>query len=100
MVKIIWTEKAYHDLDHIGNYIITEGFPSYASKALNYLIESTSILKQFPLAGRMVPEFGRSDIRELIRMRYRIVYRVVNPFRVDILTIYHSSRLMPDLSDL
>ncbi len=33
-------------------------------------------LEEFPLSGRVVPEFGRRDIREVICGDYRIIYRV------------------------
>jgi plasmid stabilization system protein ParE len=45
-----------------------------------------------------VPEFGREDIRELLKGNYRIIYRAAE-YRVEILTIYHSARMV-DESDI
>jgi len=33
-------------------------------------------------------------LRELIRGSYRIVYRIVDKDRIDILTVHHSARLL------
>ena len=35
----------------------------------------TAQLADFPLSGRVVPEIGRKEIRELILPHYRIIYR-------------------------
>ena len=50
-------------------------------------------LTDFPRSGRVVPEFERSDIRELIVQSYRIVYRVRGE-DVEILTVHHGARLL------
>ncbi len=92
MVKIVWTHNAYKDLNDIGNYIEEVSFPSRASKVLDTLIDSTSILQQFPLLGRMVPEYQHPDIREIIRINFRIVYRIVNSSRIDILSVQYSAK--------
>lgn len=39
-------------------------------------------------------------IHELIRLKYRIVYLVLNEGRIDILTVQHSAKLLPDLPTL
>ena len=81
MVEVKWTDFAIQNLNEIGDYIEKKSYTSYASR--------------FPLAGRMVPEFQDTTIRELIRMNhYRIVYRVVNESRIDILTVHHSARIL------
>jgi toxin ParE1/3/4 len=33
-------------------------------------------------------------VRELLLGNYRIIYRIVSDFRVDILTVYHSKRIL------
>ena len=55
-------------------------------------------LENFPLSGRIVPEFGQEYIREIIFGSYRIVY-LVGEEEVSILTVFHSSRLLK-VSDL
>ncbi len=43
-----------------------------------------------------MPEFGISYLRELIYDDYRIVYKIVDGAQIDIITIQHSSRNMPE----
>jgi plasmid stabilization system protein ParE len=50
------------------------------------------LLKTQPDSGRMVDEFERSDIKELLEGNYRIIYRKVNSSQIEILTIHHSAR--------
>ncbi|MGF7215589.1 plasmid stabilization system protein ParE [Spirosoma lacussanchae] len=42
--------------------------------------------------GRKVPEFDLPTLRELIHNDYRIVYKLVDDEKIDIITIQHSSR--------
>ena len=44
----------------------------------------------------MVPERGEREIREVIVKPYRVVYRV-QLGRVEIITVFRSTRLFPDL---
>jgi toxin ParE1/3/4 len=92
MVKIKWTNLTLRDLDEIGEFISKDSL-RYAQMTVNYLFESESLLKTHPKAGRVVPEFMEEDLRELIRGSYRVVYRIVDKNRIDILTVHHSARL-------
>ena len=96
MVEIKWTNFAIQNLNDIGDYIEQHSYRQ-ASKMVNYLFDSVSILETFPLSGRIVPEYDTYHVRELIRSNYRIVYLVLNDKRIDILTIHHSAQLLPDL---
>jgi len=69
----------------------------YAQRVVNYLFDSVDILEHNPLAGRKVPEFNDRTIRELIRINYRIVYKLINENNIDIITVHHSARLLKDL---
>jgi addiction module RelE/StbE family toxin len=92
MVEIKWTNFAIENLKEIGDHIEKDSL-KYAEIVVNSLFDSTEILEQYPLSGRVVPEFNDNNIRELIRGSYRIVYRILNENRIDILTIHHSARL-------
>ena len=52
-----------------------------------------SVLPDNPRCGRVVPEIGSSDIRELIFRGYRIVYRVTGD-ALEILTVFEGHRLL------
>ena len=43
--------------------------------------------------GRIVPEFGQTLLRELVRPPYRIVYRI-DPEQIRIVRIWRSARLL------
>jgi toxin ParE1/3/4 len=53
---------------------------------------ATKVLTKFPVIGKVVSEINQKDIRELIEGNYRIIYKVVSEFQVDILTVHHSAR--------
>jgi plasmid stabilization system protein ParE len=68
--------------------------PTYALGIARNLYHAAETLVAFPESGRVVPERGQLDIRELIRPPYRIIYRRGTDL-VEILTIHHSSRPLP-----
>ena len=91
MVRLTWTDQAIDDLGKIGDYI-AENSERYAKLTIKKLYERTEILKQFPLAGRVVPEKNEENVRELIEGSYRIIYEIFPDNQIYILTVYHGSR--------
>jgi plasmid stabilization system protein ParE len=81
------------DLKNIYEYIAADS-SYYAKIHINRIRTKARALKQQPRLGRVVPEMGIENIRELIFGSYRIIYRIVNPERIDIITIYHSARIL------
>jgi plasmid stabilization system protein ParE len=71
--------------------LIAEENPKAAADWVRGLFDSVRPLTEFPEMGRVVPEVGRSDIREIMFRGYRIVYRVAPRF-VEILTVRHGKR--------
>ena len=49
-----------------------------------------------PNAGRMVPEFGRADIREVLLRHYRIIYRV-EAAEIVVLAVFGGGQLVTPL---
>lgn len=94
MVKITWTDNAYLDLKNIHDYISKDS-KKYAYLQVNRIKEKTKILKTYPNSGRIVPEVNQENIRELIEGNYRIIYRIKNSNRIDILSIFHAARILP-----
>lgn len=91
MVKIVWTEQSVFDLKYILDYISKDS-KRYAENQIRRIKAKTLILKTQPESGRIVPELGIMQIRELIEGNYRIVYRFLGNELVEILTIHHSAR--------
>jgi plasmid stabilization system protein ParE len=98
MVKVIWTDTAIQDLVDIGNHIAKDS-ERYAEVTVERLFNSADILENFPKAGKMIPEFENELIRELIRGSYRIVYHVIDDFRIDIITVHNCARLLGNTYD-
>jgi toxin ParE1/3/4 len=96
-IKIIWTPQAQEDLREIRDFIARDA-PITAASYVRRLSESVNRLRTFPEGGSVVPEVGDATIREIFFGQYRIIYRV-GERRVEILTVYHSARLL-DGSDL
>ena len=91
MVKIVWTRQSADELKDIFDYIAKDS-RRYAENQVKRIKEKTQVLKTQPESGRIVPELEIEQIRELIEGAYRIVYRLIEKSRVEILTIHHSSR--------
>lgn len=96
MVKIIWTETAIQDIQDIAEYIAKDSV-RYAEITAMELFEAVDILEKLPKAGVKVPEFDEESIRQLIRGNYRIVYFIINDFRIDILTVHNTARLLKNV---
>ena len=62
------------------------------------LISETDHLQEFPELGRIVPEYRRDNIREIVFRPYRIVYRVDHERKLcQIARVWHSARGIPQL---
>ncbi len=89
-MKLQWTEPAVNALQGIHDYIALDK-PFYAARFIERIVITAERLKDFPQIGRMVPEAGREDVRELVFQGYRIIYRPLTD-RIQILTVVHGSR--------
>jgi len=90
MVQIKWTEKSSRHLEAIFEYIAHDS-KVYAGRFVKSIINSTSILKTQPLAGRKVPEINDESIREIFHKDYRIIYKVKDNDLIEILAVYHGA---------
>jgi toxin ParE1/3/4 len=94
-MKLFWTENAKQDLLSIKRYIAIDN-PVAAKRWVQRLRERARNALNAPLAGRVVPEMSREDIRELIEGNYRIVYQVFAD-RLMILTVFEGHQLFPQV---
>jgi toxin ParE1/3/4 len=95
MVKVIWTARSLKDLEEIGEYISKDS-SKYAELTLEKLIETANLIEHNQLIGRIVPEVKQKIIREIITGNYRIIYKTKAKEYAYILTVHHSSRLLPN----
>lgn len=93
MVKIIWSDRSIEDINNIAEFIAKDS-TKYAKIQVQRFFDRIEILIAHPYAGRIVPEINDKTIRELIIGNYRIIYRIVSEYQIDILTVHHSRRLL------
>ncbi|MCP4677964.1 MAG: type II toxin-antitoxin system RelE/ParE family toxin [Deltaproteobacteria bacterium] len=95
-LPIHWSDKAKADLSDIGDFIARDNTSS-AQKWVEKLILAVEQATDMPYSGRMVPELQRTDIREMLRDNYRIVY-LVNAEGLSVLSVFEGHRKFPDIS--
>lgn len=92
-MKLIWSPLSINRLNEISDFI-SEDSPEAARRWIDDLFQKVERIEKFPQSGRLVPEIGRKDIREILFGNYRIIYRII-PTEIDILTIRHSKQRLP-----
>lgn len=92
---IRWTEHAVAQLAGIIEYISLAS-PVYAEQTLERLIGRLDQARVFPDSGRVVPEVGRTEIRELVEPPYRLIYRLHSDV-IELLSVLHSRQQFPGL---
>ena len=81
--KIRFTESALGDLEGIRAWYSEQGVGDVGVRIVADIVGRIEYLAGHPDMGRVVPEFGRSALRELIHPPFRIVYRRdVNTVRI------------------
>ena len=83
-----WTEQAVAQLGAIAEHLATTS-PVYAEQVVDQIVHRLEQARQFPESGRMVPEYERPEIRELIEPPYRVLYRT-GPEAIEVVAILHS----------
>jgi len=91
--KVLWSHLARADLTRIGDYIAADN-PRAAEQWVAKLIALVEKAAQVPMAGRVVPEFRRPDLRERILRHYRVVYRLQRE-GIEVVTIFEGHRRFP-----
>ena len=74
-MTVYWTGAALGHLRGIYEFIAQHS-PVYAQRVVDRLTRRSTQIATFPNSGRLVPEFQRVDIREVIEGPYRLIYRV------------------------
>lgn len=95
MAEVRWSPQAADDLEAIAQFIAQDS-PHYARLFVLDVLAVVERVADFPGLGRIVPETDDPSIREAILGNYRIIYRLKDGL-VELLTIYHGSRLLDPL---
>lgn len=91
-MNVVWTPGAVQALRDVARYIGRDD-PAVARRFAAKLRRRADSLARFPKRGRVIPEYGRDDLRELIEGNYRIAYRIRGK-SVEILSITEGHRLL------
>lgn len=96
--RTVWTEQALTDLREISEFIGQRDVQA-ALRLGAAIFARIEKLTEFPFMGRMVPEVGRNNLREIIYASYRIIYRVIEySGAIEILRVWHAARGEPDIA--
>lgn len=90
---IRFAASAVDDLEGIRAWYVELGVPEVGERLLHEVLAAVERLAHFPVSGRVVPEFGVAELREVIHPPFRIVYRV-DKDRVRVVRVWRSERLM------
>ena len=91
-LAIRWTVHAVNQLAALAEYISLDS-PLYAEQTVARLVARLEQARVHPHSGRVVPEFLRDDLRELVEPPYRIIYRI-RVDAVEVLAIVHGRQDM------
>jgi len=99
LASVSWTEQALEDLDGICHFIARDSLTA-AKSFSRRIFETTDRLEENPQLGRMVPELGKTELREILFGRFRVIYRFeVDENTIDVLTVCHGAQRL-DVSSL
>lgn len=85
--------EAEDNLNAICDYIAIDNAQASERFFFQVVDQANGLLEQ-PELGRVVPEYGRQELRERIFGNYRIVYRLKSQV-IEILAVYRCSQRLP-----
>lgn len=94
---VAWTELAWDDLERTVDYIAQDS-PTYAASFARQIWQMAQSLDELPERGRIVPELGDQNVRELLPSSYRLLYEIRED-TVYILGLIHGARDLAGLWD-
>jgi len=90
---ITFSVSAFDDLESIRAWYKDQKVHDVGNRLLKEILAHIERLADFPESGRIVPEFGIANLREIIHAPFRIVYRL-DGNRIKIVRVWRSERLL------
>jgi toxin ParE1/3/4 len=87
---VVWAARARADLRLAVEYISRDSLQA-AVRFGEAVVELTRSLADMPERGRVVPELGDPQVREVLLARQRVVYEIF-PEKIGVVPIIHTSR--------
>ncbi|SRR5579885_2913492 len=94
---LIWSGEALDEIDALAEFIARDS-PHHAQRVVEGSFELGDKPREFPLAGRTVPELGDSQVRERFLYSYRLIYEI-RADRIEVLAVLHGRRLLESVGD-
>lgn len=85
-----WSTRALERVSEVVDYLALHDAQA-AEEWIEALFAKTERLGVLPRMGRLVPEIGREEIREVFFQQYHVIYKI-KPERIEILTVRHMRR--------
>lgn len=92
-MNITFALSAISDLENIKDYYSEQGVPQVGKKFVADIIAHIQTLSGHPDIGRVVPEFSKDYIRELIHSPFRVIY-LREKQSIQIIRVWRSERLL------
>jgi toxin ParE1/3/4 len=91
--RISFAASAVDDLEALRTWYAEQDVPEVGERLLREVVSQVERLADYPESGRVVPEFGLAQLREVIHPPFRIVYRLDDD-RVRVVRVWRSERLL------
>ena len=91
--RVSFAPSAITNLEDIRSWYTDQQVPEVGERLVREIVDAVLRLADFPESGRMVPEFGLAQLREIIHPPFRIVYRLDDE-RVRVVRVWRSQRPM------
>jgi toxin ParE1/3/4 len=88
--RVVWSREAFGALDEAADYVARDSFVA-AVKLVDEALELAASLATLSERGRVVPEVGRDDVRELFLHKYRLIYEVTAE-EIQVVAFLHGAR--------
>ncbi len=92
-MEVIFTDRFLDRVEEYSDYIALDNIAAAIKWAEEVFVECEQ-LRSNPKMGRMIPEYERPELREIIHGNYRLIYELQSN-RIDMLTIWHTRQLLP-----
>lgn len=93
VAEIRWSNKAVLQVKSIGEHIELDS-PWQAERIVNQLYSAPEKLRWSPRKGKIVPEFGDPQLREVSVFSWRLIYRILDEETLEVAAVVHGKRLL------
>jgi plasmid stabilization system protein ParE len=94
---ISWSQESLDDIAGIAEYI-SRNSPYHAGRVVEAFFELSESIAEHPMAGRIVPELGREQVRERFVYSYRVLYEI-GLTQIDMLAVIHGRQSLESIAE-